>query len=431
MRAVRLFDVALPLCVYHIPPSTVYSRVLYNPTLLHIPKASLILQLVTMHSTTAAKRGKEKIATSRYVHQHTKPSDDKENSAQSQPQHTMTKLSPSSTTTTAPPSTLPASKTATPPLAKPGVVHSSRAALSTLPVSTNGPKPATVAPSSLNTSHPSRHSTSAAGKPDMQPPSSRRRTHGIADHPPISVSSHRSSLTLSRSTVPESASQPVTVRPQLSDLNLHCHQTALLQSLYWQEAVERAHNERREAAERQLGAVAAVLRSRLSEERECQQRIARIRQSESDHFSLAAQHAAITPLLPLIQQAATAHEQLCDVADTLKAQLRLDGVAVDVDELRAEIVEAQSVLHEIDELLHTECGAPSLASSLAALPPSLSALSVMLAECAPALSGTSSDLARLQDGVERESSVSLAQLAGSGEVERQQRRQEAGGKWQW
>ena len=246
----------------------------------------------------------------------------------------------------------------------------------------------------------------------------------------MSVTSHRSSLALNAAQ-PVSIILPVVVRPQLSDLTLHCHQAALLQSLYWHAAVERAHNERREAAEKQLGVVAAVVRSRLSEERQCQQRIARIRQSEADHYSLAAQHAAIIPLLPVIQQAASAHNELSHVADTLKAQLRLEGVAVEMNELTAEVVQARTVLDEIVQLLHDERGGPSLASSLSALSPSLSTLLALLAECAPVLGGTSDDLERLQDRVERESSVAFAQLASSSEGERERQRQEAGGRWQW
>ena len=176
-----------------------------------------------------------------------------------------------------------------------------------------------------------------------------------------------------------------------------------------------------------------MIRTRLSEERQCQQRIARIKQSEASHYSLAAQHAAITPLLPLIQQAADTHQQLSDIADTVKAQLRLDDVAVDIEELSGEVEEARAVLAELNQLLllQSESGDPSLASLLSALSVSLSTLTESLSECAPALLQTSSRLTNLQDRVERESSVALAQLANGSEAERQRKRQEAGGRWQW
>jgi len=387
-----------------------------------------------MQSSTAAKRPKERIVPSRYMQQQIKPSDDKENTAQTAMQHTTIKHhTTAASRISAPLPALPTSATTAASLVKPAVVRSTRTALSTLPPSNNRSKQSSssIASSSLScAAAPSYSAAAVTDKPTLPPANTRRRTHDIADHPHIPVLSHRSSLTLNAAP-PCSVPLPAAARPQLSDLSLHCHQTALLQSLYWQAAVDRAHNERREAAERQLGAVAAVVRSRLLEERQCQQRIARIRQSEFDHYSLAAQHAAVTPLLPLLQQAAEAHEQLCDVADTLRAQLRLDGVDVDVDELSAELVSAQSVLDDISALLQDECGGPSLASSLSALSPSLSALLGLMAECAPALSAANDDVATLQDRVEGESSVAFAQLAGSSETERQRKRQEAGGRWQW
>ena len=395
--------------------------------------ARVLSRTPIMQSTTAAKRAKERIVPSRYMQHHSRPADDKENATQPVAQPTTTKPLSSTATLSTHPTTLPTIAMPATPIAHSNSTRASRSALSTLPVPANRAKPAAASVSSFSSTHATastRCSTLAADKLVAQPANGRRRTHGIAEQPPDSVVSHRSSLPLGTAQ-PGTISLPTIVRPQLSDLSLHCHQTALLQSLYWQAAVERAHDQRREAAERQLGAVAAVVRSRLSEESQCQQRIARIQQSEADHYSLAAQHAAITPLLPLLQQAATAYEQAADVADALKAQLRLEGVTVKLGELACEVLEARSVLYEIDELLNTASGGPSLASSIAELAPSMSTLLALQRESVPALSGTSIDVAVLQDRVERESSDVLAQIACSSEADRRNKRQQAGGRWQW
>ena len=381
-----------------------------------------------MQSTTAAKRPKLRIVPSRYMQNQSKPSDDKENDAQSTLRHTMTPHTASTGGTSAPLITLPARAPAAASFSKPTAIHSSRAALSTLTTITNSRvKPTSAAPPLTTLAAASQ--TSPTENSSQQPLTVRRRTHDMTDNPPVSVVSHRSSLPPNIS-LPGAAFPPGAPRPQLSDLSLHCYETALLQSLHLHAAAERAHSERRQAAERQLGAVAAVLRTRLSEESQCRQRIARIQQSSADHYSLAAQHAAITPLLPLLRQAAEAHSELTAVVDAVKAQLRLDGVEVDLDKLIVEVAEAQSVVDEINELLRTECGSPSLASSLSALSP-LATVSALLTECAPALSGVSNGVATLQDRVEHESSVAFAQLANSSEKERQAKRQETGGRWQW
>ena len=385
-----------------------------------------------MQSTAPAKRLKERIVPSRYMQHQTTPLDDKENTTRSDSQHTTTKPPKPTSTTSASSSTLACSATTAASITKPAALRASRAALSTLPGPANNRNKSLSAAVSQSSAVTLLQSSATPTENIILPPTnSRRRTHDIADHPPVSAVSHRSSLTL-HTPLPSVGSLPAAARPQLSDVSLHCYQTALLQSHYWHAAVERAHIERREAAERQLGAVAAVVRSRLSEERQCQQRIARIQQSEADHYSLAAQHTAITPLLPLIQRATEVHDEMCELANTIKAQLRLDGVAVDVDELTAELSEAQRVLDEINKLLlESEHDSPSLASSLSALSPSLSRLFALLADCAPALSGTSSTLASLQDRVERESSVAFGQVANSSEAERHKKRQELGGRWQW